>query len=43
MNQGHNENDRPFFSSCRTTTADRNSRKQYFQCMNTVLKEMNGK
>ena len=38
MSKSHNKNDRPFLSSCSTTTVDFNSRKRKFQCMNTVLK-----
>ena len=41
MSKNHNENDRPF-SSCRTTTADGNTRQQKSQCMNTVVENMNG-
>ena len=36
-----NKNDKPF-SSCRSKTFDGNTLKQYSQCMNTVLQNMNG-
>ena len=41
MSKSHNENDKPF-SSCRSKTSDGDTRKQYFQCMNTALQNMNG-
>ena len=39
--KSHNKNDKPF-RSCRSKTSDGNTRKQCLQCMNTVLKNMNG-
>ena len=41
INKSHNKNDKPF-SSCRSKTSDGNTLKQYSQCMNTVLQNMNG-
>ena len=40
ISKSHNKNDTPF-SSFRTKTSDCNTLKQYPQCMNTVLKNMN--
>ena len=36
FSKSHNKNDNPF-SSCRSKRSDGNTRKQYPQCMNTVL------
>ena len=41
ISKSHNKNDKPF-SSCRSKTSDGNTLKQYSQCMNTVLLNMNG-
>ena len=41
ISESNNKNDKPFFS-CRSKTSDGNTLKQYSQCMNTVLQNMNG-
>ena len=40
ISKSHNKNDKSF-SSCRSKTSDGNTLKQYSQCMNTVLQNMN--
>ena len=40
ISESFNKNYKPF-SSCRSKTSDGNTHKQYSQCMNTVLKNMN--
>ena len=41
ISESNNKNDKSFFS-CRSKTSDGNTLKQYSQCMNTVLQNMNG-
>ena len=41
IRKSHNKNDKPF-SSYRSKISDGNTLKQYSQCMNTVLQNMNG-
>ena len=41
ISESNNKNDKSFFS-CRSKTSDGNTLKQYSQCMNTVLHNMNG-
>ena len=40
ISKSHDKNDKPF-SSCRSKTSDDNTLKQYSQCMNTALQNMN--
>ena len=41
ISESNNKNDKPF-SSCTSKTSDGKTLKQYSQCMNTVLQNMNG-
>ena len=41
IRKSHTKIDKPF-SSCRSKTSDGNTHKQYSQCMNTALQNMDG-